>query len=106
MKTLTASDKLSLLRLASSLPGGSPERKALIASLERTAAEYHEDDLKASLKLIGEIDEKMKELSDLLDARYEGLGSIADSFSDAAKLSQWLRSDVSKKLNQYKNALK
>jgi hypothetical protein len=33
MKTLTASDKLALVRLASSLPVGSSERKAILAGL-------------------------------------------------------------------------
>jgi hypothetical protein len=34
MRTLTASDRSALIRLASSLPAGSPERKAILAGLE------------------------------------------------------------------------
>lgn len=37
MKKLTASDRKSLIRLASSLPKGSPERKAILAGLSKSA---------------------------------------------------------------------
>ena len=37
-RTLTASDRKSLIRLASTLPVGSPERKAILAGLGRAAA--------------------------------------------------------------------
>ena len=37
-KTLTASDRKSLIRLASSLPAGSPERRAILASLKQVKA--------------------------------------------------------------------
>lgn len=40
-RKLTASDRKSLIRLASSLPQGSPERKAILAGL-KSAAHYHE----------------------------------------------------------------
>ncbi len=36
-RTLSASDRASLIRLASSLPKGSPERRAILASLSLTA---------------------------------------------------------------------
>jgi len=35
-RTLTASDRSALIRLASSLPAGSPERKAILAGLSKT----------------------------------------------------------------------
>jgi uncharacterized protein YjbI with pentapeptide repeats len=35
-RTLTAQDRASLIRLASSLPAGSPVRKAILAGLEKT----------------------------------------------------------------------
>ena len=35
MKTLTASDRKSLIRLASGMPKGSPERRAILAGLEK-----------------------------------------------------------------------
>jgi hypothetical protein len=38
-RTLTASDKSALIRLASSLPAGSAERKAVLAGLKKAAAE-------------------------------------------------------------------
>lgn len=41
MKTLTAQDRSSLIRLASSLPSGSPERKAILAGLQKVS--YGED---------------------------------------------------------------
>lgn len=37
MRTLTAYDRSALIKLASSLPAGSPERKAILASLDKTA---------------------------------------------------------------------
>ena len=37
-RTLTASDRASLIRLASSLPTGSPERKAILAGLSKTSS--------------------------------------------------------------------
>jgi hypothetical protein len=37
-RSLTAQDRASLIRLASSLPAGSPERKAILAGLSRTSA--------------------------------------------------------------------
>ena len=36
-RTLTAQDRSSLIRLASSLPSGSPERKAILAGLSKTS---------------------------------------------------------------------
>lgn len=36
-RTLTASDRSSLIRLASSMPVGSPQRKAILSSLGKTA---------------------------------------------------------------------
>jgi len=38
VKDLTATDRKALIRLASSLPKGSEERKAILAGLEKTAA--------------------------------------------------------------------
>lgn len=37
-RTLTAQDRSSLIRLASSLPSGSPERKAILAALSRVSS--------------------------------------------------------------------
>lgn len=37
-RNLTASDRASLVKLASSLPAGSPEKKAILASLGKSAA--------------------------------------------------------------------
>jgi len=48
MRNLTASDRSTLIKLASSLPAGSPERKAILASLGKTA--NHSSVLADSLK--------------------------------------------------------
>lgn len=48
-KTLTASDRTTLIRLASTLDKGSPERKAILAGLKKTASKT--TTLKADLKL-------------------------------------------------------
>jgi len=37
-RTLTASDRKTLIRLASALPSGSPERRAILANLSKMAA--------------------------------------------------------------------
>ena len=36
-KTLTASDRTSLIRLASSLPKGSPEKRAILEGLKKVS---------------------------------------------------------------------
>ena len=44
-KNLTASDRKSLIRLASSLPAGSDERRAILSSLSKRAREYDPKDV-------------------------------------------------------------
>ena len=39
-RELTASDRKNLIRLASEMPAGSPKRKAILAGLKKTSAEY------------------------------------------------------------------
>ena len=43
MKRLSSTDRKALIRLASSLPKGSEERKVLLGGLEKTAAKYRPD---------------------------------------------------------------
>ena len=40
MKTLTASDRKSLIRLAASLPKGDKSRRAILSGLKKTASTY------------------------------------------------------------------
>jgi hypothetical protein len=50
-RSLTASDRSALIRLASGMPKGSPERRAILAGLERVALEFaSEKALKKYLK--------------------------------------------------------
>lgn len=42
-RSLTAQDRSSLIRLASALPKGSPERKAILAGLSKVSAESFEE---------------------------------------------------------------
>lgn len=42
-RKLTASDRKSLIRLASALPAGSPERKAILAGLKKSSLSIAED---------------------------------------------------------------
>jgi hypothetical protein len=42
-RTLSASDRASLIRLASTLPAGSPERKAILAGLSRSGSDENAD---------------------------------------------------------------
>ena len=44
-RSLTASDRASLIKLASSLPKGSPERKAILAGLVKTSSDELDLDL-------------------------------------------------------------
>jgi hypothetical protein len=56
MKTLTASDRSALIRLASSLPVGSPERKAVLTILNpKTASQVKngEGDMSRPIKIRG-----------------------------------------------------
>lgn len=46
-RSLTASDRPSLIRLASSMPAGSPERKAILAGLSKSAG-----DVRATLSFV------------------------------------------------------
>jgi hypothetical protein len=72
--TLTASDRSSLIRLASSLPVGSPERKAILAGLK-----VLEKEERSSIK------KKAKSLADLPDAPmgYEWK-DVSDEWGDTA----------------------
>jgi hypothetical protein len=45
-RTLSASDRASLIRLASSLPVGSPERKAILAGLSKRSADLPSEGLR------------------------------------------------------------
>ena len=46
-RTLTASDRRSLIRLASTLPKGSPERKAILAGLSKKAFDWPSSHIRA-----------------------------------------------------------
>ena len=56
MRNLTASDRSALIKLASSLPAGSPERKAILAGLQgssKTAAGKSIDPILEAAKKMG-----------------------------------------------------
>lgn len=61
---LAASDRSSLIRRASSLPAGSPERKAILAGLSKTSAKT--PDYPAALKLVKEGLALFEKASDLI----------------------------------------
>ncbi len=63
-RNLTASDRSSLIRLASSLPAGSAERKAILAGLTKTSS-LLTPDLEAAARIAD-----VKVFASLLDAKY------------------------------------
>lgn len=94
-RTLTASDRRSLIRLASTMPVGSPERKAILAGL-RLARSYKDyvTDAKADGKKPMEKDE--------WEARFGGGGGAdsgsspkeqVDTFSKSVKAINWKNTD-------------
>lgn len=72
-RNLTAFDRSSLIRLASSLPAGSPERKAILAGLRKVSSDLTPE--MAEVALRGD----PKAFATLLDAKY---GKDADFFLD------------------------
>jgi len=53
-RKITASDRKNLIRLASEMPKGSPERKAILAGLKKEASPYISfDGLKEGLEALG-----------------------------------------------------
>lgn len=63
-RALTASDRSNLIRLASSLPAGSAERKAILAGLSKTSS-LLTPDLEAAARIAD-----VKVFASLLDAKY------------------------------------
>jgi hypothetical protein len=94
MGKLSASDRKSLIRLASELPGGSAEKKAILSSLRRGSDFGYGSPLppEADLRLLNQAHQKINETQRLLE-RVDLRGKDAqkvrqaqDSLSDAASL--------------------
>ena len=85
---LTASNRKTLIRLASEFPKGSVERKSILAGLEKTAWGMNESDYMAAL---GKIREAISDISDLVDA--VGDSEFESAFYDL--LTQYKRKNPS-----------
>ena len=67
MKTLTASDRKSLIRLASSLPKGSPERRAILAGLKKAASPMPEATFWQIIRVYSKLSPKQRAAQALRD---------------------------------------
>lgn len=75
MKTLTASDRRSLIRLASTLPKGSKERRAILAGLSKAAMEHaSEEARKKYLKDHPNADPSKHTVGDKSESKGDGKG--------------------------------
>jgi hypothetical protein len=84
VRNLTASDRSVLIRLASSLPSRSPQRKAILAGLGRTSS----NPAQVAFNLVNGIHKdnfgkSIKSLSDVLDPRTEK--ALVDAVAKAIK---------------------
>lgn len=79
---ITASDRTSLIRLASSLPKGSPERRVLLAGLKKVSSYLTPEMEQAALR------EDAQALAVLLDAKYGEAADIIldDNFGEIRKI--------------------
>ena len=81
---------IALVRLASSLPKGSAERRALLVALQKTAGDEYEY-ANAAFNLIqdeaeGPLENALKELNKLKDKKYaQKLKGVLSSLSDLRK---------------------
>ena len=101
--------QLSMLEELSSLRRASTKKKRL-ASLLRAADTikhaYDKGMLDDALKLLKDADTALRDLADVLDARVNGEGSVADTFNTAADLSKWLRGNMSKEFATHDKAFR
>lgn len=90
-RTLTASDRRSLIRLASTLPKGSPERKAILAGLADSASRgnFKKDALAALPSLKDEVEEAMKAFAEAQVASWDSSADATDEKTRAEDLEAW-----------------
>jgi len=82
-KSLTASDRSSLIRLASSMEKGSEERKAILAGLKKVSS-----DVVAVVNINGRsYNYDRLEVEEMLDGR----GGITSMYKDADNLPRWIQ---------------
>ena len=84
-RPLTSSDRSAIIRLASSLPSGSPEKKAILSGLVKgkTASGHI---LAKVFTATGTLQYTAEELADMLD----GKGGIKSMYRSADNLPKWL----------------
>lgn len=88
-RDFTDSDRASLIRLASSLPAGSEERRAILAGLERSAS----PDLKTDLEKIRKDIENLGEHLDKGDLKPGVRKALENFLSARISLSNAIRRD-------------
>ena len=83
-RTLTASDHRSLIRLASTMPVGSPERKAILKGLSKTKVARRQtlkDVLKKWPEFASEIERELKKLRSALRGTPD-FGRVSDALME------------------------
>lgn len=101
--------ELSMLAEMSRLRRASAKKKRLAALLRTADTIKHAYDkgmLDNALKLLKDADTALHDLANILDARVNGVGSVADTFNTAADLSKWLRGNMSKEFATHNKAFR
>lgn len=100
MKNITASDRSALIKLASSLPAGSPERKAILAGLSKSA-----DDSGDSRRALAY--NKIEEVQDIFKKKvipaFEAILDVAseqENDSDAKKFFAYMKKENKKMIDK------
>ena len=90
-RTLTASDRKSLIKLASTLPKGSPERKAILAGLADSASRgtFKKDVLAALPSLKGEVEDAVKAFAKAQVESWDSSSDATDEETRAEDLEAW-----------------
>ena len=78
MKSLTAADRKSLIRLASSLPKGDKSRLAILAGLKKSARGLSSDSVKREWRSQDSAEEQREVLGRALAGTYEVLQTVSN----------------------------
>lgn len=91
-RTLTASDRSHLIKLANTMPVGSPERKAILASLMDSVSRgnFKKDALAALPRFKGEIEDAMKAFAEAQVASWAWTADNKVGDLSAEDLEAWL----------------
>jgi hypothetical protein len=107
-RSLTASDRTSLIRLASSLPVGSPERKAILAGLNSISGSVKRTDISGDYgnRLVVRFDGNVVEFVVTTWGRIGGIDSLYGADKPEIVLKETSRPDPKLVLSKVKSILK